>query len=386
MNGAMLFFRSNILRLCLSVIILGGILFPLMGSQPIIFPHLKGKFAPERVGTKLSERYLASEHMLYAKTIHYAEVCTWYGAVRFAEASGKEELLQKLIARFEPLLDNRRDLLPLIGYKENFNNYVDFNMFGCLPLELYRITGRKVFFDIGIPYADSQWSLPDFATEKHREYLRKGFTWQTRLWIDDMYMITVVQAKAYQVTGDVKYIDRAAKEMVYYLEKLQRPNGLFYHAPDVPFYWARGNGWMAAGMAELLCYLPDNHECRAYIMEAYRKMMETLKLYQHEDGMWGQLVDRENIWPETSGSAMFVYAVITGIKQGWLDSEVYMDVAMKGWKSLVSYINDKGDLTEICVGTGKKNSESYYYERPRKAGDFHGQGPMLWCAAALIEK
>ena len=153
-------------------------------------------------------------------------MCTWYGAVRFAEASGKEELLQKLIARFEPLLDNRRDLLPLIGYKENFNNYVDFNMFGCLPLELYRITGRKVFFDIGIPYADSQWSLPDFATEKHREYLRKGFTWQTRLWIDDMYMITVVQAKAYQVTGDVKYIDRAAKEMVYYLEKLQRPNGL----------------------------------------------------------------------------------------------------------------------------------------------------------------
>ena len=143
---------------------------------------------------------------------------------------------------------------------------------------------------------------------------------------------------------------------------------------------------MAAGMAELLCCLPANHECRAYIMEAYRKMMETLKLYQHEDGMWGQLVDRENIWPETSGSAMFVYAIITGIKQGWLDGKVYMDVAMKGWKSLVSYINDKGDLTEICVGTGKKNSESYYYERPRKTGDFHGQGPMLWCATALIEK
>ena len=69
-----------------------------------------------------------------------------------------------------------------------------------------------------------------------------------------------------------------------------------------------------------------------------------------------------------------------------MDSEVYMDVAMKGWKSLVSYINDKGDLTEICVGTGKKNSESYYYERPRKAGDFHGQGPMLLVCSSFNRK
>ncbi len=48
-------------------------------------------------------------------------------------------------------------------------------------------------------------------------------------------MITIVQTQAYKVTGDRKYIDRAAKEMVLYLDELQRPNGLFYHAPDVPF-------------------------------------------------------------------------------------------------------------------------------------------------------
>ena len=386
MNGAMLFFRSNILRLCLSVIILGGILFPLMGSQPIIFPHLKGKFAPERVGTKLSERYLASEHMLYAKTIHYAEVCTWYGAVRFAEASGKEELLQKLIARFEPLLDNRRDLLPLIGYKENFNNYVDFNMFGCLPLELYRITGRKVFFDIGIPYADSQWSLPDFATEKHREYLRKGFTWQTRLWIDDMYMITIVQSEAYKATGDPKYINRAAKEMVLYLDELQHPNGLFYHAPDVPYYWGRGDGWMAVGMTELLYNLPEKDPNRARIMKGYLLMMDNLKKYVNKDGLWNQLITEPDFWTETSGSAMFAYAMIVGVNNGWLNKEEYAPVARRAWLGLCNYINDKNDLTEVCVGTGKKNSKQYYMDRPRIAGDYHGQAPIIWCAYALLNK
>lgn len=64
-----------------------------------------------------------------------------------------------------------------------------------------------------------------------------------------MYMVPILQARAYSVTKDMKYLDRAAKEMVLYpLDELQRPNGLFFHAPDVPFYWGRGNGWIAAGM------------------------------------------------------------------------------------------------------------------------------------------
>ena len=63
----------------------------------------------------------------------------------------------------------------------------------------------------------------------------KGLTDETRFWIDDMYMITIVQVQAFRATGDQKYLDRAATEMAAYLDKLQQPNGLFFHAPDVPF-------------------------------------------------------------------------------------------------------------------------------------------------------
>ena len=79
-----------------------------------------------------------------------------------------------------------------------------------------------------------------------------GLSHETRFWIDDMYMLTILQLEAYRATGDKKYLDRDAKEMVAYLDKLQQPNGLFYHAPDVPFFWGRGDGWVAAGMAEML--------------------------------------------------------------------------------------------------------------------------------------
>ena len=101
------------------------------------------------------------------------------------------------------------------------------------------------------------------ANEEEQKWNKKGYSWQTRLWIDDMYMITIVQSEAYKATGDVKYINRAAKEMVLYLDELQHDNGLFFHAPDVPYYWGRGDGWMAVGMTELLASLPDNDSNRA---------------------------------------------------------------------------------------------------------------------------
>lgn len=167
-------------------------------------------------------------------------------------------------------------------------------------------------------------------------------------------MITIVQTHAYKVTKDRKYIDRAAKEMVMYLDELQRPNGLFYHAPDVPFYWGRGNGWMAAGMSELLRCLPKKHKDRARILEGYQKMMKSLKEYQNADGLWNQLIDKSDCWTESSGSAMFTFAFIMGVKNGWLDAEEYAPAARKAWLALVPYVNEKNQVREVCVGTNKR--------------------------------
>ena len=172
----------------------------------------------------------------------YAEVCTWYGAVRFASESKNKELSRQLQERFDYLCTAEKDFLPI-------KNHVDLNMFGCLPLELYQITKKIQYLDLGISYADTQWELPAEASAEEKRWADKGLSWQTRLWIDDMYMITILQSQAYRATGNRKYIDRTARSMAVYLDELQRPNGLFYHAPDVPFLWGRGNGWMAAGMA-----------------------------------------------------------------------------------------------------------------------------------------
>jgi rhamnogalacturonyl hydrolase YesR len=143
---------------------------------------------------------------------------------------------------------------------------------------------------------------------------------------------------------------------------------------------------MAAGMADLLRTLPEDNPDRPCIMQGYLKMMESLKSYQTEKGLWNQLIDKPDCWAETSGSAMFTYAMITGVKRGWLNAAEYGPVARKAWLALVPCINEDGDVTEVCMGTAKKDDLQYYYDRPRITGDYHGQAPMLWCTVALLDK
>jgi rhamnogalacturonyl hydrolase YesR len=311
--------------------------------------------------------------------ITYPESCTWYGALNFAKLTNDRSLKDRLVQRFEPLFGSRDTLIPT-------PDHVDYTVFGAVPFELYIQTKEKKYLDLGKRFADKQWGPPEGkrVNAESRRFYDKGFTWQTRLWIDDMFMITAVQAQAYRATGDKKYIERAAKEMVFYLDTLQQPNGLFYHAPDVPFYWGRGDGWMAAGMSELLRSLPADNPDRPRIMKGYKTMMASLLNYQDAQGMWHQLIDDPASWPETSCTGMFTFAFITGVKEGWLDAKLYGPAAEKGWLGVIRYINSDNDITDVCEGTNKKNDREYYLTRKRNTGDLHGQAPLLWCASALL--
>src|SRR4051812_23217564 len=300
--------------------------------------------SPTEVGKRLTERYLGMPIQNFAgrsappQHVIYPEVCTWYGALTFAQLAGDADLSSRLVKRFDPLLGERADLVPV-------PNHVDSTVFGTVPLEIYMQTKGSNYLELGQRIADAQWA----------ETTPDGLSKQSRFWIDDMFMITAVQVQAFRATGDRKYLDRAALSMAAYLDRLQQPNGLFYHAPDVPFFWGRGNGWVAAGMSELLRSLPENHPKRARIMEGYKKMMAALLKYQGEDGMWRQLIDKPESWPESSCTGMFTFAMITGVKQGWLDETTYGPAARKSWLGLIKYLDADSNVHEVCEGTNKKN-------------------------------
>ncbi|MFL6551481.1 MAG: glycoside hydrolase family 88 protein, partial [Povalibacter sp.] len=242
---------------------------------------------------------------------------------------------------------------------------------------------ERKYLELGQQFADLQWetTTPD------------GITAEARYWSDDLYMLPLLQVQAFRATSNSLYLDRVAMTMVAYLDRLQQPNGLFLHSADSPFYWGRGNGWVAAGMTEVLSVLPKEHRQYARILRSYQEMMASLLEYQNENGLWLQLIDQSDFWPETSGSAMFAFAFVTGVKRGWLTSNTYERAAQKAWQGLVGYLDSAANIRDVCVGTNKASKEvgldlqtqrNYYFQRQRKVGDLHGQSPMLWTAAALL--
>jgi unsaturated rhamnogalacturonyl hydrolase len=112
--------------------------------------------------------------------------------------------------------------------------------------------------------------------------------------------------------------------------------------------------------------------------------MAALLQYQGKDGMWRQLIDHEEAWPESSSSGMFTFALISGVKNGWLESSTYGPAARKAWIAVAGYVDQNSDVTSVCEGTNKKSDLQYYLERKRKTGDYHGQAPILWSASALL--
>lgn len=355
-------------------------------SASVILPSLAGvagsscfsewpeAASPAAVGKRVAENIIVRKFRYEtdpAKAAHgiiYPEVIAWYGALTLADLTGDTELAGRLVKKFEPFLSEPD------SQKINRVAHVDYRVLGAVPLEIYRQTKDSRYRDLGLGLADAQWehTTPD------------GITAEARYWIDDMYMIPLVQVEAFRNTGDAKYIDRAALAMSAYLDKLQQPNGLFFHGENSHFYWGRGNGWMAAGSAELLRSLPKAHPHYGRILDGYRKMMQGLLQTQAESGMWRQLVDQPASWPESSGTAMFTFAMVTGVKNGWLDEKSYGPASRKAWLALVSHLDAAANLQEVCIGTNKGFDEAFYLSRPRVEGDLHGQAPLLWTACALL--
>ncbi len=351
--------------------LLGFVLLACVSASPAqdtYTGHWPEGTSPQEVGRHLAEHFVASPHF-DTPTIGYPEVCAWYGALRFAELTHNDSLRNDLIKRFEPLMPGGSEaaLRPM-------RRHVDDSIFGVVPLEIARQTKDPKFLKEGLWWADRQWENPQ----------SDGLSAETRYWVDDMYMLTMLQLQAYRASGDSKYLDRDAKEMVSYLDRLQQENGLFYHASDVKYFWGRGNGWFAAGMAEMLTSLPKSNPDRARIMKGYKRMMAALLRYQGKDGMWRELIDKEDAWPESSSSAMFSFALLTGVKHGWLDAATFGPAARKSWIAIVGYVDQYYNVTQVCEGTNKKDDMEYYYTRKRRTGDFHGQAPVLWAADALL--
>jgi rhamnogalacturonyl hydrolase YesR len=222
---------------------------------------------------------------------------------------------------------------------------------------------------------------------------RSDYWW----WADGLYMVMPVMTKMYRLTGDRRYLDKLN-------EYFQYANGVMYDRDAQLYYrdaryvypqhksvngkkdfWARGDGWVFAGLAKVLQDLPLDDPYRPEFEGKFKAMARVLKSAQQPEGYWTRsLLDPAHApGPETSGTAFFTYGYLWGINNGVLDRATYLPVADKGWRFLtkvavqpdgkVGYVQPIGDRA-IPGQVVDRNSTAHF-----------GVGAVLLAAAEMAK-
>lgn len=175
-------------------------------------------------------------------------------------------------------------------------------------------------------------------------------------WCDALFMAPPVYLKLYNITGDKKFIRFMDKEYKATYDFLfDKEENLFYRdhryfdmkeSNGAKVFWGRGNGWVLGGLVEMLRELPAKSKYRPFYQELFQKLCYRIANLQSYDGFWrASLLDPDAYpSPETSCSGFFVYALAYGLNEGLLPKEKFLPVVEKGWKALLSAVEEDGKL------------------------------------------
>jgi len=213
-------------------------------------------------------------------------------------------------------------------------------------------------------------------------------------WCDALFMSPPAWVELSQQTGDARYAAYALQEfwattdfLFDRVEKLYFRDSRFFERRDAQGrkqFWSRGNGWVFAGIANLLEVLPKDHPDRARLENLFRDMAGKLKAIQKPDGYWApSLLAPENSPPETSGTGFYTYGLAWGVRHGLLEPADYLPAVSRGWAA----------LTRAVAKDGRLGWVQQVSDRPENVAEsdtqFYGVGAFLLAAsgvASLAEK
>jgi rhamnogalacturonyl hydrolase YesR len=207
-------------------------------------------------------------------------------------------------------------------------------------------------------------------------------------WCDALFMAPPAWLELARQTGERRYADFAIAEFwstTAFLfdpaESLYFRDSRFFERRDDKgrkLFWSRGNGWVFAGLANMLDTMPVDHPHRVGVEKLFREMAEKVKSVQKPDGYWApSLLGPENSPAESSGTGFYVYGLAWGIRHRLLDVEEYRPAVDKGWAALKRAVAKDGKLGWV----------QQVSDRPENVAEadtqFYGVGAFLLAASAV---
>ncbi len=225
------------------------------------------------------------------------------------------------------------------------------NILFCVQtwVELFFAKGDRKMIEPAIQWLDTK--APNSPAGAKRWYLE---AWGLdQVYADSLYgsPALAMLAKATQNPKYLQFLQGFFDDVTGAL--LDPESGLYYRDPRFigrktangkKILWSRGNGWVFAGIARILEYLPPKHPSRPGYERIFRGMAAALVERQGADGLWRMNLDDTAAAPEpeTTGSGFFCYGLAWGINHGILDRAAYLSSVLRAWEGLARNVAPDG--------------------------------------------
>jgi rhamnogalacturonyl hydrolase YesR len=323
---------------------------------------------------------------------------TYTGLLKASDVTGNKKYSDYVLKCFKFFFDKLpyfQKIDSIYGDKNNSYRQIlhtssldDCGAMGSALIRIYKIDKDPRYIKVIKGFADyisnKQFRLKDGTLARQGPQAKS-------VWADDTYMSIPFLTQIGSLTGKKKYFDDAVRQVLLFSKYLfKKDKRLFDHGLNIDnkydpsIYWARANGWVILAINELLDVLPENYKNRNNVINILRMHVQGLTECQGGNGLWHNLLDRNDSFEETSASAMFVYCIAHSINNGWVN-KTFAPVAQVGWDAIAKKINNKGQVEGTCVGTAMVDVPSYYYQREVSKYAAHGYGPVLLAASEMIK-
>ncbi|WP_043585278.1 glycoside hydrolase family 88/105 protein [Geminisphaera colitermitum] len=316
----------------------------------------------------------------------YEGIVTLYGMTRLAAGTGDPALLAQ----------TRDWLMPFVRGELNFwHNFPNYLCGGAASAYFLWRGHLPDVRDAVRRYADEILNdaprAPDGILTRPRD-VEKNY-----VWIDVAFSVGPFLLFTGLALDDDRYIEESFQQVSKMVRLFRDPdNGLLHQGRNFngpgkisEDHWSRGNGWGAFGLIELARHLPDDHPRKVESLALYRDHVEACARAQNDAGLWHQEMTEPGLsYVETSGSALLLYALGSGLEAGLFGASGSPEEAAhrvrfeRGLRGLLAYITDDLDIFHTCRGCLCPGNATKldYRAHPPVLNDSHAFGPVVLAA------
>jgi unsaturated rhamnogalacturonyl hydrolase len=276
---------------------------------------------------------------------------------------------------------------------------------GRLLITLYQVYRDKKYLEAA-KYL--KYQLDYQPRTKQNGYWHK-LRYPYQMWLDGLYMGQPFRTEYLLTTNNDSEWDDVINQFVLMANGARDlKTGLMYHAFDEskiqlwsnpidgksPEFWSRAMGWYMIGIIDVLENFPKEHPRRKELLSIFENLSRAILKYQDPvSKTWWQVTDkggRQGNYLESSGSSMFVAAMLKGVRLGLLPKDI-QGPAIQGYEGIVKEFITKDaegtyHLNKAVGGAGlggtpyRDGSYEYYIKEPTRSDDLKAVGPFIQAA------